>query len=82
MSMIERQQFKCALSGLPLEPETASLDHIVPIARGGEHCIENIWIVHQQVNAAKGSMTTDEFITLCRAVSAAHKQRQSNDIQA
>lgn len=76
MELIERQQFRCALSGRPLTPETASLDHIVPLSRGGTHELSNLWIVDYQVNTAKGTLTVEEFVTLCRDV-AAHQARRS-----
>jgi 5-methylcytosine-specific restriction endonuclease McrA len=66
--MIERQNFRCAVSGRVLTPETASLDHIVPLARGGEHGTSNIWVVDQQINSAKGTMTIQEFKAMCHDV--------------
>lgn len=70
MELIERQQFCCALSGRQLTPETASLDHIVPLSRGGTHDLNNLWIVDHKVNAAKGTLTVEEFVSLCRDVAA------------
>ncbi|MEJ5260978.1 MAG: HNH endonuclease signature motif containing protein [Anaerohalosphaeraceae bacterium] len=68
LSLLEKQQYRCALSGRKLTPETASLDHIQPLSRGGLHDISNIWIVDHQVNIAKGSLTAEEFIRLCQEV--------------
>lgn len=70
MSMIEAQEFKCAYSGRTLTPETASVDHKIPVSRGGGHGIENIAIVDLQVNRAKSSMTVEEFVAVCREVVA------------
>ena len=70
MELIERQKFRCALSGRELTPETASLDHILPLSRGGTHDISNLCVVHHHVNAAKGTMTVDEFVAMCREVAA------------
>jgi hypothetical protein len=72
MELIERQEFRCALSGRELTPETASLDHVLPLSRGGTHDISNLCVVHHHVNAAKGTMTVDEFVAMCREV-AAHR---------
>ena len=41
LEMIERQGRRCALSGKELTPETASLDHVVPLSRGGAHDLTN-----------------------------------------
>jgi CRISPR/Cas system Type II protein with McrA/HNH and RuvC-like nuclease domain len=68
MSMIKEQKFRCALTGRELTPETASADHIMPLSRDGDHSISNIWIVHHRVNTAKGTMTMEEFIEMCREV--------------
>jgi hypothetical protein len=68
MELVESQGYRCALTGRQLTPETASLDHKAPLGRGGVHAIENIWIVHEDVNRAKGTMTADEFVALCREV--------------
>ena len=68
LRMIADQGYRCALTGRQLTPETASLDHKVPLGRGGVHAIENIWIVHEDANRAKGTMTAEEFVALCREV--------------
>jgi 5-methylcytosine-specific restriction endonuclease McrA len=76
LAIVEDQGYKCALSGVELTPETASLDHIVPMSKGGTHTIENVWIVDRRVNGAKGTMTTEEFISLCRAVVKHNKETE------
>ena len=68
MQLLEYQQFRCALTGRKLEPDTASLDHILPVRSGGEHVIENSQVLHKDVNRAKTTMTSEEFIQLCREV--------------
>jgi CRISPR/Cas system Type II protein with McrA/HNH and RuvC-like nuclease domain len=66
--LIARQQYKCALTGVELEPATAELDHIVPVVDGGDHSIGNLQVLHKIVNRMKGSMTNDEFIKWCELV--------------
>jgi hypothetical protein len=68
LQLLEWQQYRCAMTGRELTPETASLDHIVPVRSGGEHRIENAQVLHRDVNKAKTTMTRDEFIQLCREV--------------
>lgn len=68
LNIIEGQQYKCALSGRKLTPETASVDHIVPLSKGGTHDISNIWVVDHRVNIAKGTMSVEEFVTMCREI--------------
>jgi 5-methylcytosine-specific restriction endonuclease McrA len=65
MAMVERQKFRCAISGREMTPETASLDHITPLARGGKHELGNVWAVDHQVNTAKGTLSVEEFVAMC-----------------
>jgi len=75
LGLVEKQDYRCAISGRVLTPETASIDHIVPLGRGGEHTLANLWIVDYQVNAAKGTMTTEEFVAMCREVAEHTRER-------
>jgi 5-methylcytosine-specific restriction endonuclease McrA len=68
LNLLEKQGYRCALSGRQLTPETASIDHVLPLSRGGRHAIENLCIVDHQVNVAKGTLTLEEFVCLCREV--------------
>lgn len=65
---LAKQQYRCHLSGVLLDVDDASLDHIVPLSRGGTHTIDNIAIVHAAINRMKGTMSEDEFIGWCRKV--------------
>jgi 5-methylcytosine-specific restriction endonuclease McrA len=56
------------MTGRVLAPETAALDHIVPRSRGGVSTMGNAQIVLTVVNQAKGTMTPEEFVQLCRDV--------------
>jgi len=69
-ALIERQGYKCALTGDELRPDNCTLDHVVPLARGGEHSITNAQFILKEVNRAKNTMTTEEFVTMCRKVVA------------
>jgi 5-methylcytosine-specific restriction endonuclease McrA len=70
LQIIERQSYRCSLSGRLLTPQTACLDHIVPVSRGGKHQLENAQVLHKDVNRAKGTLRNEEFIQLCREVVA------------
>jgi len=82
LRLLEHQDYRCALTGRPLTPETASLDHIVPVRRGGEHLIENTQVLHKEVNRTKNSLTRDEFIQLCREVVAHAESINPNQKEA
>lgn len=48
--LIQRDGDKCALCGLPVFIETASIDHIKEIRNGTDHSAENIRLTHRQCN--------------------------------
>lgn len=58
----EKQKGCCGLTGAPIPPGVRPcLDHIVPVAKGGTHTIENIRWTHPMANKAKGAYSDDEF---------------------
>lgn len=55
----------CAITGAQLVPGVnASLDHILPVNRGGAGDKTNLRFVHRAVNFMKGDMTDEEFSVL------------------
>lgn len=68
MALLDQQNRKCNLSGLPLEVETFELDHIIPRCNGGSNTMENLQFLHRDINRMKGRLSQDRFIELCRAV--------------
>ena len=69
LAIWERQGGRCRYTGLPLVPGlTASLDHKLPLSRGGSASTDNLEWVHAVVNHSKSAMTPEEFIDLCRVV--------------
>lgn len=70
--LLVKQDFKCALSGLPLILElqvgphnTASLDRIDSTKAYEEG---NVQWVHKDINRMKGNFSDEQFIQLCKAV--------------
>lgn len=70
-ALIESQYYRCALSGILLTPDNASLDHIIPLSEGGKHVISNVQWLDPRVNTMKGTMNQKEFLELCCAISKA-----------
>jgi 5-methylcytosine-specific restriction endonuclease McrA len=68
LRLLAWQGYRCALTGRPLTPDTASLDHIVPVRDGGEHTIENVQVLHKEINRAKSTLTHEQFVQMCREV--------------
>ena len=63
-----RDGWTCQLCGRPIDPEvawpdpmSASVDHIVPLARGGSHSMINVQSAHLGCNSRKGDRV--EMIT-------------------
>ena len=75
MSLLQFQQFRCALTGDKLTPGIARCDHVVPVSEGGSNHIENLQWVTEDINRAKGVMSQDQFIQMCVKV-AKWTQRQ------
>lgn len=60
--VFERDGWVCSLCGDPIDPElahphprSASLDHVVPMARGGGHVKANTAAAHLVCNLSKGA---------------------------
>lgn len=74
-SIWDDQRGVCPLSGERLvKGVNASLDHIVPVVRGGDNSRSNLrWII-KAANFIKGDMTDADFIALCQRV-ARHQEK-------
>jgi len=69
--LLVAQGGRCAITGLPLDPQDVNADHILPLSRkelSPTKTEENIWLVHKRVNAMKGTMAYEEFVHMCRMV--------------
>ncbi len=58
----ERDEWTCGICGDPVDrevawpdPDSPSLDHIVPLSRGGAHAPRNMQLAHLGCNASKGA---------------------------
>ena len=52
----------CPISGIVIIPgKTGSLDHIVPVSRGGDNSKGNLRFVHKAINQMKGDFTDEEL---------------------
>lgn len=61
---------KCYLTGTPIniEIDKYSLDHIVPVEKGGTNELDNMGITIPEANASKTNLTVEEYINLCKKV--------------
>lgn len=68
--ILARQNYRCALTGEIITHNNFDLDHIVPIAEGGDFSAENCQLVTADVNRAKNTMREEAFIAMCKRVTA------------
>lgn len=60
--------FRCAISGVELNPNEASLDHTIPLSKGGSHDMQNVDLIHMVVNRMKGEMDRKELVRWCKLI--------------
>jgi len=74
LSVLERQNYKCALSGIDLTcklskgtkyPTNVSVDRIIP---GGPYTVDNIQLVCRALNSWRADLSIDDFVEWCRRV--------------
>lgn len=67
--LIEKQDFKCALTGDEIYfDKDVELDHILPVYRGGKKELSNVQWVSRQANWFKRALTENELIELCEKI--------------
>jgi len=67
-SVARKQKLICPLTGKRLTLENISLDHIIPLSKGGENTVNNIRLTDKSANLAKHFLSDTEFIRLCQEV--------------
>lgn len=80
LEILEKQNYKCALSGIPLTcnlevgktfPTNVSVDRI---EAGKEYTKENVQLVCRALNHWRSDTPIEEFVAFCRAVASYHDQ--------
>lgn len=62
---------KCYISGIPInldDPSAYSLDHIIPISKGGTNDISNCGLASKTANMIKSDLSIDELIEYCKLI--------------
>ncbi|HEX8637935.1 MAG TPA: HNH endonuclease [Pyrinomonadaceae bacterium] len=59
--IIKRDGLNCYLCGKLLTYATATIEHVIPLFRGGDHKPENAKIACQSCNSKKGTKTLTEY---------------------
>lgn len=63
----------CELTGEKIDlmnSDSYSLDHRIPLSKGGKSSLENMALLKQEVNQSKYNLSNEEFISLCKRVSS------------
>ena len=71
ISKIVEENPVCYLTGEYIDlkdPKSYSIDHIVPISKGGINDISNLGLSTRWANLCKSGLTYEEFLDLCKKV--------------
>ena len=60
-TILEQYDHRCAYCGKPLTPEELTVEHVVPISRGGAKTAENVVPSCRSCNSSKGFRTPEEW---------------------
>ncbi len=83
-ALLDRQQCRCAYTNDPISVgdggregwryarESASIDHVVPLSKGGTNDITNLQWVSWEANNAKRASSHDDFVAMCVKIAERH----------
>lgn len=60
--LFEVQEGLCSYCGRPMEFESATIDHILPLAKGGTWAKINLTLSHKSCNQLKGCIIIPEWL--------------------
>lgn len=64
--IVTRDESTCQYCDRVLTGREITLDHIIPLIRGGPHTADNLCVACRPCNFSKGTKTADEFLALIR----------------
>jgi 5-methylcytosine-specific restriction endonuclease McrA len=67
-TIAKKQKCKCPISGIKLTRNNISVDHIIPLSKGGKNTLENIQYVERHVNIMKNDKSLEQFLFYCREI--------------
>jgi len=71
-SLAKKQKLICAITGEKLTRDNVSLDHKIPISKGGTNNIGNLQLVTRHSNTIKNNMSMNELISFCQNIISRH----------
>lgn len=60
VNLLIRDEFRCQYCGRELRPYTTTVDHVIPVSRGGRRMWENVVAACKPCNGKKDNRTPDE----------------------
>lgn len=69
LAWLQARELVCEYSGVKLTIDNMSIDHKIPITRGGDNSLSNLAIASLHMNLAKGTMTDVEFKQILAVIS-------------
>src|SRR5574341_1258757 len=73
IELLEKQKYKCNICGDELKiGKDVSIDHVIPISKGGEHSLKNIAFTHWECNLMKHDMTMERLIEISKKIANFH----------
>jgi len=67
-SLLEKQEYKCALTGRDLNGNKFHIDHIVPKSKSGENIPDNWQLIVEEANVFKTDLSMSEIIKLAKDI--------------
>lgn len=66
--LLQKQNFKCFLTGRELTPDNVEAEHILPISKGGKHEVENLCLIIDSLRELKRYRSPEEIISIARDI--------------
>ena len=63
-AVYERDGFKCHICEKHVPPGERTLDHLIPLSRGGKHRADNVRLAHHRCNCRRGPGRIDAQLLL------------------
>jgi hypothetical protein len=63
-AIADRDKHQCWLCQRNVKQGEASIDHVIPIARGGKHILSNVRLAHRSCNSRKGARLVEAQVGL------------------
>ena len=74
----KKQKLICPFTGFKLTKENMSVDHILPVSKGGSNHPSNIRLIHKWVNLMLGVHSDEDFLVMCRKIVDFDNRKQDN----